>query len=33
VAAPVRCAELLLGSALVAEDRVKAHGLLGRDRP
>ena len=33
VAATVLCGELLLGSALVAEDRVQAHGLFGRDRP
>ena len=33
VAATVLCGEPVLGSALVAEDRVQAHGLFGRDRP
>jgi hydroxymethylglutaryl-CoA reductase (NADPH) len=33
VAATVLCGELSLGSAIVAEDWVQAHDLLGRNRP
>jgi hydroxymethylglutaryl-CoA reductase (NADPH) len=33
VAATVLCGELSLGSAIVAEEWVKAHDLLGRNRP
>jgi hypothetical protein len=33
VAATVLCGELSLGSAVVAEEWVKAHDLLGRNRP
>jgi hydroxymethylglutaryl-CoA reductase (NADPH) len=33
VAAAVLCGELSLGSAIVAEEWVKAHDLLGRNRP
>jgi hydroxymethylglutaryl-CoA reductase (NADPH) len=33
VAATVLCGELSLGSAIVAEEWVEAHDLLGRNRP
>ena len=33
VAATVLCGELSLGSAIVAEEWVNAHDLLGRNRP
>jgi hydroxymethylglutaryl-CoA reductase (NADPH) len=33
VAATVLCGELSLGSAIVAEDWVRAHDALGRNRP
>ncbi len=33
VAATVLCGELSLGSAIVAEEWVRAHDLLGRNRP
>jgi hydroxymethylglutaryl-CoA reductase (NADPH) len=33
VAATVLCGELSLGAAIVAEDWVQAHDLLGRNRP
>jgi hydroxymethylglutaryl-CoA reductase (NADPH) len=33
VAATVLCGEMSLGSAIVAEDWVQAHDLLGRNRP
>jgi hydroxymethylglutaryl-CoA reductase (NADPH) len=33
VAATVLCGELSLGSAIVAEEWVKAHDLFGRNRP
>jgi hydroxymethylglutaryl-CoA reductase (NADPH) len=33
VAATVLCGELSLGSAIVAEEWVAAHDLLGRNRP
>jgi hydroxymethylglutaryl-CoA reductase (NADPH) len=33
VAATVLCGELSLGSAIVAEEWVKAHDLYGRNRP
>ena len=33
VAATVLCGELSLGSAIVAEDWVQAHDLMGRNRP
>ena len=33
VAATVLCGELSLGSAIVAEEWVQAHDLLGRNRP
>jgi hydroxymethylglutaryl-CoA reductase (NADPH) len=33
VAATVLCGELSPGSAIVAEEWVKAHDLLGRNRP
>ena len=33
VAATVLCGEMSLGSAIVAEEWVKAHDLLGRNRP
>lgn len=33
IAATVLCGELSLGSAIVAEEWVKAHDLFGRNRP
>jgi hydroxymethylglutaryl-CoA reductase (NADPH) len=33
VAATVLCGEVSLGSAIVSEDWVEAHDLLGRNRP
>jgi hydroxymethylglutaryl-CoA reductase (NADPH) len=33
IAATVLCGELSLGAAIVAEDWVQAHDLLGRNRP
>ena len=33
VTATVLCGELTLGSAIVAEEWVEAHDLLGRNRP
>ena len=33
VAATVLCGEISLGSAIVAEEWVKAHDLFGRNRP
>jgi hydroxymethylglutaryl-CoA reductase (NADPH) len=33
VAATVLCGELSLGSAIVSEEWVRAHDLLGRNRP
>jgi hydroxymethylglutaryl-CoA reductase (NADPH) len=33
VAGTVLCGELSLGSAIVAEEWVQAHDLLGRNRP